>query len=414
MIEKKYDLLTKKWVPLEREGAKKEYVAQRVESKEERITHDYQILDNISSGIIAVNLEGKVTIFNKRAEQIIRAKADEFIGKELAFIPSALADLLLETLKTGKTYHREEVRILPQNILVGVSTSQFYNSRSEVIGAAMVFADLLKIKEAQQSIEQKSEDGFWTRFSHCLAHEIKNPLVSISTYTQLLPGYYNDLQFRENFLGTVSNDIRRLNNFVEKLITIASPLELNLQIQDIEKVINEALNSLRGTNYPQTIFIDWQRSNLPYINLDFDKLKEALKNILINAMEAMPEGGALTISGHSVREGFVELRFQDRGEGIASENLSQVFLPFFTTKYGHSGLGLTLAKKIIEAHRGSIEVKSAVGAGSTFSVTLPINTQEQDRETESKMGDRFDISSLSPRDMRKEKLTNDEKKNPDC
>jgi len=395
MIEKKYDLLTKKWVPLEREGAKKEYVAQRVESKEERITHDYQILDNISSGIIAVNLEGKVTIFNKRAEQIIRAKADEFIGKELTFIPSALADLLLETLKTGKTYHREEVRILPQNILVGVSTSQFYNSRSEVIGAAMVFADLLKIKEAQQSIEQKSEDEFWKRFSHCLAHEIKNPLVSISTYTQLLPGYYNDLQFRENFLSTVSNDILRLNSFVEKLITIASPLELNLQIQDIEKVINDALNSLRGTNYPQTIFIDWQRSNLPYINLDFDKLKEALKNILINAMEAMPEGGALTISAHSVSEDFVELHFQDRGEGIASENLSQVFLPFFTTKYGHSGLGLTLAKKIIEAHRGSIEVKSAVGVGSTFSVTLPINTQEKDRETESKMGDRFDISSSS-------------------
>ena len=395
MIEKKYDLLTKKWVPLEREGAKKEYVAQRVESKEERITHDYQILDNISSGIIAVNLEGKVTIFNKRAEQIIRAKADEFIGKELAFIPSALADLLLETLKTGKTYHREEVRILPQNILVGVSTSQFYNSRSEVIGAVMVFADLVKIKEAQQSIEQKNEEEFWKRFSHCLAHEIKNPLVSISTYTQLLPGYYNDLQFRENFLGTVSNDILRLNSFIEKLITIASPLELNLQIQDIEKVINEALNSLRGTNYPQTIFIDWQRSNLPYINLDFDKLKEALRNILINAMEAMPEGGALTISGHSVSEDFVELRFQDTGKGIASENLSQVFLPFFTTKYGHSGLGLTLAKKIIEAHRGFIEIKSEVGVGATFSVTLPINTQEKDRETESKMGDRFDISSSS-------------------
>ena len=394
MIEKRWEPSTKSWVPLERE-AKEGYLTQKLESKEERITHDYQILDNISSGIIAVNLEGKVTIFNKRAEQIIRAKADEFIGKELAFIPSALADLLLETLKTGKTYHREEVRILPQNILVGVSTSQFYNSRSEVIGAAMVFADLLKIKEAQQSIEQKNEDEFWQRFSHCLAHEIKNPLVSISTYTQLLPGYYNDLQFRENFLGTVSNDILRLNSFVEKLITIASPLELNLQIQDIEKVINDALNSLRGTNYPQTIFIDWQRSNLPYINLDFDKLKEALKNILINAMEAMPEGGALTISGHSVSEDLVELHFQDRGEGIASENLSQVFLPFFTTKYGHSGLGLTLAKKIIEAHRGSIEVKSAVGAGSTFSVTLPINTQEKDRETESKMGDRFDISSSS-------------------
>lgn len=251
--------------------------------------------------------------------------------------------------------------------------------------------------EAEHSLNRKNEDGFWKRFSNCLAHEIKNPLVSISTFTQLLPRNYNRLQFRENFLTTVSSDIRRLNNFVEKLITIASPLELNLQIQDTEKVLKETLSSLRDTNYPQTILVDWQGSNVPLISFDFTKLKEALRNILINAMDAMPKGGKLTISTFLFSEDFIEIRFQDTGEGITSEDMSQIFLPFFTTKDGHSGLGLTLTKKIIEAHRGFIEVKSEVGVGSTFSVFLPIHTQEKKikEETESKIKDGFDISSLS-------------------
>lgn len=377
MIEKRYDLLTKKWVPLERKGIKEEHLSGRLEHEEEKIVQGYQILDNIASGIIAVNLEGKVTLFNKRAEEIIKVKAEEFMGKELHAAPSALTSLLLETLKTGKTYRRKEVRILPQDILVGVSTSQFYNFRGEVIGAAMVFADLLKIKEAEYSLSQKKEDEFWKKFSHCLAHEIKNPLVSISAFTQLLPRYYNNLQFRENFLAIVSNDIRRLNNFVEKLINIALPSELNLESQDIGEVFTEALVSLRDTNYPQTILVDWQMTKLPFISFDFTQLKEALRNILINAIEAMPKGGTLTISTHPVRDDFVEVRFKDTSAGITPEDISCIFQPFFTTKDGHSGLGLALTKKIIEAHRGFIKVKSEVGAGSTFSVFLPAHPQAE-------------------------------------
>jgi polar amino acid transport system substrate-binding protein len=228
----------------------------------------------------------------------------------------------------------------------------------------------LRIREAEQGPSRKNEDEFWKRFSICLAHEIKNPLVSISTLTQLLPRYYNSPQFRENFLTTVSNDIQRLDNFVEKLITITSPLELNLQIQDIEKVLKETLSSLRQTNYPQTILIDWQGAKPLPIGFDFNKLEEALRNILINAAEAMPKGGHLAISTYS-DEGFVEIRFQDTGEGMAPQDITQIFLPFFTTKDGHLGLGLTLAKKIIEAHKGFIAVKSKVGVGSTFSVFLP-------------------------------------------
>jgi len=377
MIEKKYDLLTKKWVPFEREGTRKEYLARKVEPDDQGSGQGHQILDHIASGIIAVNLEGKVTIFNKRAEEIIRARADDFMGKELESIPSALSSLLLETLKTGKTYHREEVHILPENILVGVSTSQFYNFRGEVLGAAMVFADLLKVKEDECSLSRQKEDEFWKKFSHCLAHEIKNPLVSISTFTQLLPRYYKGIKFKEDFLTVVTHDIQRLNNFVEKLITIALPLELNLQTQDIEEALREALGSLRDTNYPQTILFDWQKSNLPFISFDFHKLKEALANILINAMEAMPKGGTLAVSAAQTKEDFVELRFQDTGEGIAAQDLPQIFLPFFTTKDGHSGLGLTLAKKIIEAHRGFVEIKSEVGAGSIFSIFLPMHAQEE-------------------------------------
>lgn len=380
MIEKRYDLLSKKWVPIDT-GTREEYLARKRwrPDEDEARGQGHQILDTIASGIIAVNLEGKVTIFNRRAEEIIRVRADEFMGKELESIPSALSSLLLETLKTGKTYHRKEVHIIPENILVGVSTSQFYNFRGEVLGAAMVFADLLKIKGAEYSLSRKKEDEFWKKFAHCLAHEIKNPLVSINTFAQLLPRYQNGLQFKENFLTEVNNDIQRLNKFLEKLITISLPLELNLQTRDIEEALKEALSCLRDTNYPQGISLDWKRSNLPFVSFDSQKLKEALENILRNAIEAMPKGGALALSASLANEDFVEIRLQDTGEGIAAQDLPQIFLPFFTTKDGHSGLGLTLAKRIIEAHGGFIEAKSKVGAGSIFSIFLPIPVENGEK-----------------------------------
>lgn len=383
MIEKRWDPLTKGWVTIEKEP-KEDFLNRRVKEpfQEERISQDYQILDNIASGIIVANLEGKITIFNKRAEQILKCGVKELIGKEVKLIPPALANLLLNTLKTGKTYHREEVHILRENILVGVSTSQFYNFRGEVVGAAMVFADLLKIKEAERSLNRKRDNDFWQRLAKCLAHEIKNPLVSISTFTQLLPKNYNDPQFRENFHATVTNDIRRLDNFVEELINLAAPLELNLQTQDLQEVVKEAINSVWGKDNAEVGSVIWKNNNLHFLKFDFYKLKGALRNLLFNAMEATSGKGSLTISTYLVREDFVEIRLQDAGEGIASENLSQVFLPFFTTKEEHLGLGLTMAKRIVEAHGGSIEVKSRLGEGSTFSVYLPIDTRRERQRDE--------------------------------
>lgn len=225
--------------------------------------------------------------------------------------------------------------------------------------------------QAGYAANQKAEDEFWERFSRSLAHEIKNPLVSISTYAQLLPGHYNDPQFRGEFLEKVGSDIRKLNEFVEKLIAIASPLELDLRSNDVERVIGETLSSLREANYPQGVLIDWQADKLPLISFDFDKLKEALRSICINAVEAMPMGGTLGVRASLIDKELIELRFQDTGQGITLENISRIFSPFFSTKDGHSGLGLTLAKKIIAAHRGSIELKNEPGSGAVFSVFLP-------------------------------------------
>jgi signal transduction histidine kinase len=234
-----------------------------------------------------------------------------------------------------------------------------------------------------------------------MAHEIKNPLVALKTFTQLLPEKYDDREFRENFSKLANQEVERINYLVEQLLDFARPSLPSFRKTDICEILENTLFLLRSKIAEQNVEVMETIEKRPLmIMADGDQLKQVLLNVIINALQAMEERkGVLTVKA-GVRcatetgtvagrgEGIARrlhrlwsrdcavIEIADTGKGIEPKDLPHLFDPFFTTKASGAGLGLAIAHNIIEEHGGIIDVKSALGEGTTFLITMPILLQE--------------------------------------
>jgi signal transduction histidine kinase len=212
-----------------------------------------------------------------------------------------------------------------------------------------------------------------------ITHKLKNSIVSLKTYAELLPERRKDDQFMQKFERVFEASVHHLESMFKNLSQVAVHRKLDWEpvclpdlFEKLELVHAEAL---------EKIAIDFRleaEPNLPVIYGDREYLYEALVNLIQNSIQAMPNGGALTIrakcrvSGESAGRGsFVEISVEDNGEGISPENLSRIFEPFFTTKHSGMGLGLAVCKKIVGDHKGMIQVTSHKGEGTIFTIRLP-------------------------------------------
>ncbi|MCK4261496.1 GAF domain-containing protein [bacterium] len=207
-----------------------------------------------------------------------------------------------------------------------------------------------------------------------MAHEMKNPLVSIKTFAQLFPRRFRDESFRDKFSEIIPQELDRLENVLGELLNFARPSDVKFQPVDIAEIIDSILLLMGGEISKHQIRVYKQYYNhLPRPVANKEQLKQVFMNLILNAIHSMPEGGDLTISvkvaGESSKA--MEINFRDTGCGIPGENLSNLFNPFFTTKEGGTGLGLAISQRIVKEHNGAIEVESQVGKGTTFTIKLP-------------------------------------------
>ena len=218
-----------------------------------------------------------------------------------------------------------------------------------------------------------------------LAHEIRNPLVSIKTFTQLLPERMDDEEFRNYFLTVASGEIDRLTTLINELLGFAKPTEPNLKGEDVNSIIDkmEFLASTEAKKKNITITKNYS-SNLPPVMADAEQIKQVLLNILLNGMQAIEgDQGQVWIETRVVRiareagiDPFVQIEIRDNGAGISKENLDHIFDPFFTTRPEGSGLGLSITYQIVHEHGGFIDVESEVGKGTSFRVNFPLKAGE--------------------------------------
>lgn len=215
-----------------------------------------------------------------------------------------------------------------------------------------------------------------------MAHEIKNPLVALRTFTQILPLKWDDSEFRSKFLAIVPAEIEKINKIAESLLKFGRPSKPEFKRININITLEEILELLENQFKKNNIRITTKFTPETFINGDSGQLSQAFLNIILNAVQAMPSGGEIIVKsdiGEVLKLGQIQTKpsptvfveITDNGPGIPEENLKNLFDPFYTTKVSGTGMGLAITLRIIEEHGGSIKVRSVVGKGTTFLILLP-------------------------------------------
>ncbi|MBI3804342.1 MAG: HAMP domain-containing protein [Nitrospirae bacterium] len=259
--------------------------------------------------------------------------------------------------------------------------------RRDEIGQLMIAfnrmgEDLKRFEETRKRMETLE---IASQFSAKMAHEIRNPLNSIGLIIDHVRDSFRPREGEraQKFIGLIDDikgEVGRLNKIVEDFLRFAGPRRLELQSTDLREVIGEVVRLTETEALNHGIDVEVRHDpSLPMIKADYSQLRQAILNLFINAIQAMPSGGRLKISTRpeAVQNGreVVAVEFKDTGIGIAPENLPHLFEPYFTTKVNGFGLGLAIVSRIIEAHGGNIRVESQLGEGARFILTLPIERE---------------------------------------
>ncbi len=337
------------------------------------------IMHSIDPGVLTINKNAKITTLNKAGMDILALDSDS-LGESVQKAGSRIADIMLRALEIGETVSRHEIFTPGETGCLAASTSLLTGENGTTEGCVLVFT---KLKNATSSTDDSGctdEDALWMNFAESIAHEVRNPLVSISTFTQLFPEKYNNKKFRTEFYNLMSRDVERLNKLIDKLEKYAEPVVLKIQEEKIDRVIDEVLCAFKSQLSAGKIKVKKNYSPKDYIqHFDPDLLVEALSRIVFNSIEAMPEGGELAVSvqKQSTEDNSCLIEIRDTGEGIPAGNMKKLFSPFFSTRTRAIGLGLPIAEKILLAHSATLELSGELNEGVTARICLPDRAQKE-------------------------------------
>lgn len=311
-----------------------------------------------------------------RATLSRQARTDERSRDVLALLDAMNADLAMPFLKGTVVLGWMTLR--DESWSDGYSADELLKLE-EVAALCTVVLD--NISDFQQ-LQEQSRLAALGQMAAGLAHEIRNPLAGMKGAAQFLQTerLQGDSQ---DMLRVIIDEADRLDTVVRQFLDYARPFELNLQSEHVNAVVTHVLTLLRASGVPERIQLREELAgDLPAMPLDSPRLSQVLLNLLQNAVQAMPEGGVLTVSTHRVPSrrgpGAIEVVVRDTGEGIGAEALEQLFIPFFTTKESGTGLGLPICERIVKAHGGVLDVQSVEGMGATFIVRLPLREAVED------------------------------------
>jgi PAS domain S-box-containing protein len=346
--------------------------------------------------VVAAGTDEQITVFNNEAGQITGLNSQELLDASLNALPLELAEPLVTTLRTGESQENREIamRVADSDMIIRASTSIFHGQDREVLGALMVLTDITAIKRLELQIRRSDRLASLGTLSAGMAHEIKNPLVSLKTFAQLLPERYQDSDFRDTFSNLIGHEIDRIDSLVNQLLRFARPAKPILKPLHAHEILEKALTLVGHRLYQKDIKLNraWL-ADVDTIHGDADQLEQVFLNFFLNAMDAMKTSGELSVKteirageqwvspeshGNGQRNGKGQTReaflitIRDSGEGIRAEDIPHVFDPFFTTKDYGTGLGLSVVHGIIQEHGGQIEVESELHKGTAFHILLPL------------------------------------------
>lgn len=368
-------------------------LCRRLEELADLKTYTDNVLASLTSGIVTVDLEGRVVTLNPAAELMTGFFAGEVTGRyctEVFAHSPELGEILMETLAAraampalATTLRRRNGRMLP----VEISAAPLRAGESKDLGVIAVLRDLTVVRDLERRLRRSDRLAALGSLAAGLAHEIKNPLTSLLTFSRHLTRRFDDEQFRAKFQAVVPRELERINGIVEQLLELARPRRLNFVAMRLSPLLERAVDLYAQELETAGVDVTRQHAHdLPVLWADPEALYQALVNLIRNALDAMPSGGRLLVrsgwsdASHLTRPGprgssggrRVCIEIQDSGIGIPADEADRVFNPFFTTKDGGTGLGLALTHKIVEGHGGSIDFRPVPGGGTVFRIVLPL------------------------------------------
>jgi PAS domain S-box-containing protein len=345
--------------------------------------------------IVAINEQGIVTLINKKGCDVLGYSEQEIVGRNWfdLCVPQNLQKERKEAFKKVMAAEEEEVEDY-ENIIITKSGEEriiaWHNTtltdeKGHIVGTLSSGEDITKKKQTEEELLRSEKLASLGQLAASVAHEVNNPLAGIMVYIKLLLKKHRNSEIQsastEDQLLKMERELDRTTRIIRNLLDFARQSEPSMKPVDIHKIIDAALLLIGNQINLENIKLEKKLNpRIPLVLADFDKIQQVLINIMLNAIQAMPEGGELAIATESAdnveigrdRKRTVKIDIKDTGVGIPKENLNKLFTPFFTTKEKGQGvgLGLSVVHGIIGKHRGKIDVTSELGVGTTFTVYL--------------------------------------------
>ena len=389
-FETYYRHLEKRVEELDLELEKKNVeLRKNLKEKEEAQNYLGNILESLTTGVVVIDLDGHITTFNRAAEKITGLKSDRMLEKdfEKIFLHNLFPELRLEPglFRNIKQHTDLETQIMhrEKNMLyVSLSTFPVENPRGEKIGMAFTMQDITQLKKLEQKATRTDKLAAMGQMAAEIAHEIRNPLGSIELFATTLKRDLEGAGELQSLTEHISSGVRNLNNIISNLLLFVNPQQLpDFNDVDVISLLNESLclsKHLIESNTNIELITQYSDDMLE-VKGDPELMKQAFMNLILNAVQAMPQGGRLTVAATMVHESrekgseFVEIQICDTGNGIVAADKSKIFDPFFTTKTKGTGLGLAIVHNILKIHNADIDIESPEKGRTECTIRFPVS-----------------------------------------
>ncbi|MGH1363039.1 MAG: two-component system sensor histidine kinase NtrB [Calditrichia bacterium] len=350
------------------------------------------IIQNVNLGLLALDRAGEITFANKNAAKLLGCETEWLLGKRLQnfFTERAEADrFLAEALLPDNKIDDWDATFAcsdGREIRVDINASPLNDHNNRFEGLILSFRDLTEIQQLKEQVTRMERLALLGELSAGIAHEIRNPLAGIKAASQVLEEQFDSGDPRRGLLERVIREVDRSNKLLNEFFRFARPSRPDMQQHSVEKLVGGVRLLLLAMMKKNAIH--WQENIEAGLQIyaDGGQMEQILLNLLLNAIDAMPDGGALAIEARrltlerrqwkggvtrSGKQPIIRIEISDSGSGIAPEHLEKIFNPFFTTRPEGTGLGLSICNRLVEEHEGTLEVSSREGEGTRFTISLP-------------------------------------------
>ncbi len=337
------------------------------------------IIESIKSGVIVINNDLLITIINQGAKSILEINGD-LTGNNFIEVFSCCENVkynIMAAIKENKVSENIEIN-LERDGLSKIIRISFYPLNSDQLrkGLVVILDDITELKGLQYHAQRNEKLVAIGELASGIAHEIRNPLAIIKAIEQTMRNELKENNEAITELTMIDEEVERANGVVKLLMDFAKPPKHERGYFSINTIVGDVMMVAQNYISQHGVAIEFKEVELPYAEVDKELLKQAFINLIFNAVDAMPDGGTLNIQLEKKDADWIRILFRDTGIGIDKAVLDKIFNPFFTTKDKGTGLGLSIVHRIIEEHRGIINVSSEVGVGTLFEILIPISGME--------------------------------------